>query len=270
MDKFSTETEAPEPSYNFAGYDKDRVVISSGPKNGLLWRGEAYDKNIALMESLNKVFTSGFTLGNEQSMLASLSYIKERYPNSIYASNTYSNQGEFTGLEQEQLAAGTYGFTYLIDANELESIPLCEENLINPNFIRGCSEPISEGPDYAIISPIDPSLVIGAVPSAFNAYALGIPERSFIKNPAYKEILDFGKLKEDLEISLFFELNTLTLKYPELSIYEVYKKFLQADDKLVVAQSYSEAMTSGNSTFFQRVPRIAGLDSIAYNSELKF
>ena len=38
------------------------------------------------------------------------------------------------------------------------------------------------------------------MPSAFNAYALGIPERSFIKNPAYKEILNFGKLKEDLEI----------------------------------------------------------------------
>lgn len=44
------------------------------------------------------------------------------------------------------------------------------------------------------------------MPSAFNAYALGIPERSFIKNPAYKEILNFGKLKEDLEIRCFLSL----------------------------------------------------------------
>lgn len=269
MDNFPTEIEAPEPSYNLASYDKDGVTISSGPKNGLLWRGEAFDKKIPLIESLNKVFTLGFTQGNEQSILASLAYIKEKYPNSIYASNTYSMTGEFVGLEQEELAAGTYGYIYLIDAKNIKSIPLCEENLINSNFIGGCPELTSEGPEHAIISRIK-NRIIGAIPSAFIAFALGIPERSFIKNPGYKEILDFVKLKEYLGISLFSELNTLTLKYPNLSIDEVYKKFLEADDKLVTAQSYSEVMTGGNSTFFQRVPLTSGLDSIAYNSQLKF
>ena len=269
MDNFPSEIEAPEPSYNLSSYDKDGIVISSGPKNGLLWRGEAFDKKMPLIESLNKVFTLGFTQGNEQSILSSLAYIKEKYPNSIYASYTYSSKGEFFGLEQEELAAGMYGYIYLIDTRNLKSIPLCEENLINPNFIAGCPELISEGPEHVIISQID-NRIIGAIPSAFIAFALGIPERSFIKNPGYNEILDFGKLKEYLGISLLSELNTLTLKYPNLSIDEVYKKFLEVDDKLVTAQSYSEVVTGGNSTFFKQVPLTSGLDSIAYNSQLKF
>ncbi len=157
----------------------------------------------------------------------------------------------------------------MIDAKNLKSIILCEENLINSNFIAGCSEVISEGPDYAIISQIDPICVIGAMPSAFIAFALGLPERSFILNPVYREVFNFGKIKEISDILLFATFYTLALKYPNLSIGEVYKKFPDSDVKLVTAQS-SETMTAGSSTFFHRQPSVAALDPTAYSSHLKF
>lgn len=268
MDNFPTEIEAPEPAYNFSHNNEEGVIVSFGPKNGLLWRGEAFDKEMPLIESLNKVFTQGFTQNDEQSCLANLAYIKEKYPNSICASNTYANKGEFTGLEQEQLSAGMYGYIYLIDVKNLESIPLCEENLVNPHFIAG-SEKISEGPDHAIISQIDPRCIMGAVPSAFIAFALGTSEKSFIINPTYHEIFYLGKVKEVSDIFLFTAFDTLTLKYPNLSIDDVYKKFLEEDAKLATAQSYSEVMTAGSSTFFHRTPSTSALDPHAY-SQLKF
>ncbi len=61
MDTFSTEIEVPEPAYCFSHYNEEGVLVSYGPKNGLLWLGEAFDKEMHLMESLNKVFTRFYT-----------------------------------------------------------------------------------------------------------------------------------------------------------------------------------------------------------------
>ncbi len=195
MDNHFSDQELPETSFEFSHHNQDDVIISHGPKNGFLWRGEEANPD-SLVDSLKKVFEIGFTRGNEQSPLAKLSYIQS-HPDFICASNTYCNNGEFTGLEQEQLSAGAYGYIYLIDTSKknIQSIPLCEENLLNSNFVAGYTEEINEGPDYAIISKVDPKCIIGAIPSTFVALALGINEKSFIMNPAYKEIFYCEKIK---------------------------------------------------------------------------
>lgn len=231
MDNHFSDQELPETSYEFSNLNQNNIIISYGPKNGFLWRGEAFDKQQNLIECLNNVFTYGFTQQDEQSALANLPYIK-RYPDFICASNTYCNNGEFTGLEQEQLSAGTYGYIYLIDTSKknIQSIPLCEENLLNSNFVAGYTEEINEGPDYAIISKVDPKCIIGAMPSAFVAFALGISEKSFIKNPAYKEIFCCEKIKEVIggEFSLIVP-ERLRLS-PDLPVSEVYQRYLQAEE----------------------------------------
>ena len=79
MDNISDQA-LPETSFEFSHYNQDTIIISFGPKNGFLWRGEAFDEKKHLIEGLNKVFTEGFTQGDEQSILANLDYIKQNYP----------------------------------------------------------------------------------------------------------------------------------------------------------------------------------------------
>ncbi|MEN9917006.1 MAG: hypothetical protein RLY40_938 [Pseudomonadota bacterium] len=86
MDKISLGQELPIDPFELTQLNKDDVIIS-GPKNGLLWRGEEANPT-DLKESLKKVFETGFTLGNEQSPLAELPYIKS-HSNFICAFNTY-------------------------------------------------------------------------------------------------------------------------------------------------------------------------------------
>lgn len=252
MDNFSDQ-ELPETSFEFSHYNQDKIIISYGPKNGLLWRGEAFDKKNHLIESLNKVFIEGFTQSDEPSILANLDYIKQNYPNFICASNTFSNGGEFTGLDHEDLSAGTYGYVYLIDTRNknMQSIPLCEENLVNSAFVSNSTEVINEGPDYAIISKVAPECIIGARPSAFVAYALGVKENTFIINPIYQGVLSLGTINIFTGNSKFYTLNALALKYPNLSIEEVYKNYLKADEQAM--QSGAASYTASDVTFFNRL-----------------
>jgi hypothetical protein len=258
MDTISADRELPETSFELSHHNQDTIVVSYGPKNGFLWRGEAFDKQSHLIECLNNVFRNGFTQRDEQSVLANLAYIKQHYPDFICASNTYCNSDEFTGLEQEQLSAGTYGYIYLIDTSKknIQSIPLCEENLSNAHFVAGHTEEINEGPDYAIISKVDPKCIIGAMPSAFVAFALGITEKSFIMNPAYQGIIYFDKIKEFSDIALFSTSGALSLKYPNLPIEEVYQNYLRADKMAAQLCSSSTDSNVVSSTFFHRQPQL--------------
>ncbi|WP_342220563.1 hypothetical protein [Rickettsiella endosymbiont of Miltochrista miniata] len=271
MDNNFSDQELPETSFEFSNLNQNNIIISYGPKNGFLWRGEAFDKQQNLIECLNNVFTYGFTQRDEQSVLANLPYIK-RYPDFICASNTYCcNNDEFTGLEQEQLAAGTYGYIYLIDTSKknIQSIPLCEENLLNENFVAGYTEEINEGPDYAIISKVDPKCIIGAMPSAFVAFALGINEKSFIKNPAYKEIFCCEKIKEIIGGEfLLIAPGRLRLSH-DLPVSEVYQRYLQADEMAAQSRSSSTATNANmvSATFFQGQPQLPESTSTDPNAQ---
>lgn len=266
MDTISTR-ELPETSFELSHRNQNNIIISYGPKNGFLWRGEAFDKQQNLIECLNNVFTHGFTQRDEQSLLANLPYVK-RYPDFICASNTYSNNDEFTGLEQEQLSAGTYGYIYLIDTSKknIQSIPLCEENLSNENFVAGYTEEVNEGPDYAIITKVDANCIIGAMPSAFVAFALGISEKSFIKNPAYKEIFYCEKIKEVTggEFSLIVA-ERLRLS-PDLPVSEIYQRYLQAEESSNQQASLSVSSSQNRKSviFFQ-----SGTDKVPLFSETR-
>lgn len=250
MENVSADLELPEPSFELSYCNQDNVIISHGPKNGFLWRGEEADPN-NLIASLNKVFQTGFTSDNEHSPLAKLPYI-QFHPDFVCASNTYRSGEEFIGFDNEEASAGEYGFTYLIDTSKknIQSIPLCKENLKNSTFIAGYTGEgkLTEGPDYAIISKVDPKHIIGAVPSAFVAFALGINEKSFIKNPAYKEIFSCEKIKEVIGEE-FLLIAPERLGNPDLPLSEVYQHYLQADE--MAAQS---CLSTGvdSTTFFQR------------------
>ncbi|MEN9450238.1 MAG: hypothetical protein RJA83_852 [Pseudomonadota bacterium] len=203
MDNHFYDQELPEISFEFSHHNQDNIIISYGPKNGFLWRGEEADPN-NLLGSLNKVFETGFTQGNEHSPLAKLPYIQS-YPDFICASNTYwvGEEKEFFGFDSEQASAGVYGYVYLIDTSKknMQSIPLYKGNLDNPMFVASyIGEQISEGPDYAIISKVDPKYIIGAMPSESIASTLvstlDTKEKIFIQNPAYKGIFCCEKIKE--------------------------------------------------------------------------
>jgi hypothetical protein len=208
----------------------DNVLISFGPENGLLWRGEAIDpQKTSLIDGLNKVFQHGFAQRNEQSVLARLPYLSAHYPTFTCASNAYSNGGELIGLNHEKALAGNYGYVYLIDSNYhngIQSIPLCEENINNSNFVAGYRGDINQGPDYAIISTFNSAFIIGAVPSEFVAFALGINEKSFIINPIYHGVIYLDKIREASGISMFLTSGNLALKYPNLSIDQIYQRYL--------------------------------------------
>lgn len=229
MDAFNLET--PIDSFEISYKSPNRVRISSHSKNGLLWRGEAFDKKLNLIDCLKKVFTTGFTQRDEQSVLANLS-----------------------SLKQQQLSVGTYGYTYLIDTSKKN---IREENLRNTNFVANCSEKkTNEGPD-AINSKLNPKCILGAVPSVFVAFALGVAERSFIANPDYQGIFNLSIIKEVSDNSQFL-MSTLSLQYPDLPIDEVYRNYLSADEEIAVR-------TNSSSAFFPRQPRSLELPSTSSN-----
>lgn len=242
MDNLSSDQELPEISYELSRRNQDGIIISFGPKNGFLWRGEVANSN-DLIGSLKKVFEKGFTPGDEHSSLAQLPYIQSHL-GFICASNTYRCGVEFTGFESEKASAGMYGYIYLIDTSEknIQSIPLCEENLLNENFVAGYAGigEIYEGPDYAIIPKasessapreytlVEPKYIIGAVPTEDVAGSLRIEEKSFVQNHVYQGSVSSGKLKEFLGDPKLYRLEL---------------------DKLVSAQSCS------SSAFFHEQPR---------------
>jgi hypothetical protein len=120
----------------------------------------------------------------------------------------------------------------LIDTENLESIPLCEQNLNNSTFVAGyIGEQLSEGPEYAVISRVEPENIMGAMPSSKEAaFALGVKENSFIKNPAYKKIFDCEKVQQAIgrEFSLIVP-ERLNIN-PDLPLNEVYQRYKQAEE----------------------------------------
>lgn len=128
----------------------------------------------------------------------------------------------------------------MIDTSKknIQSIPLCEENLSNAHFVAGHTEEINEGPDYAIISKVDPKCIIGAMPSESVAFNLGINDKSFIRNPHYQGSVSSEKLKGFSEIAWLYTLH--------------------ADDKVISEQSCSSSTDSNvvSSTFFHRQPQL--------------
>lgn len=232
----NTKLSQQELSFSPAYFNQDGILISYGPTNARLWRGEELNiQEFSLIDGLNKVFQTGFTQNNELSPLARLPYIQSHYPDFIGASNTYASAGEFIGLDNEQLSAGNYGYTYLLDTskeNKIEAIPLCEQNLLNPFFVAGYSgEMITEGPDYAILTKPDAKLIIGAVPSAFVAFAFGIDEKSFIKNPAYKGDFRPAELTEISGFTLLVP-ECLKLQYPNLPLKAVYQCYSNGTEQV--------------------------------------
>lgn len=65
MDTFSVDRELPETSFELSHHNQANIIISYGPKNGFLWRGEEANPD-DFIGSLKKVFETGFTRGNEQ------------------------------------------------------------------------------------------------------------------------------------------------------------------------------------------------------------
>ncbi len=248
--------ELPYQSF-FPAYSKaDDVLISFGPKNGLLWRGESIDpQEVSLIGGLNRVFQQGFTQRDEQSILARLPYLSLHYPHFVCASNTYCSGNELTGWNNEEALAGNYGYVYLIDSRYdkgIQSIPLCEENINNSNFVAGYSGEINEGPDYAVISRLNPDSIIGAVPSEFIAFALGMNEKFFIINPIYCGASYLDKINEISGISQFLKPEVLSLKYPELSIDQTYQRYLLEKHPTVAGLlSLSNASYYHGAGFFQ-------------------
>lgn len=179
--------------FSFASSSKTKI-INSDQKNGFFWRKKKANPD-DLIGSLKKIFATGFAPGNEQNALTKLSPVQS-HPNFIGASNTNQNDEEFTSLDNEQLSDGMYAYIYLIESSHnINSIALCEENLHNPSFTTDNSVvKISEEPDYAI-SKVDPQCIIGAMPSALVAFALGLPKQSFITNPTYNKIFHCEKIK---------------------------------------------------------------------------
>jgi|GEM_PF-2823032 len=180
------------------------VLISFGPEDGILWRGqEIIDSQqnlskISLLAHLNKVFHCGFTRYAEQSILAALPYINSLDPMFICASSS-----DPLGKENEEISAGAYGYVYMIDStveNKIQSVPLCEANIANPNFRKGYFGEITEGPDYAIISKFNVKHILGAIPSLSVVKLLGVNEKSFIKNPKYSGSFSDEDIKKITEV----------------------------------------------------------------------
>lgn len=276
MDNIPELQALPKTSFEFSRKNQDNIIISYGPKNGLLWRGEEVNiQEINLIDGLNKVFQTGFQ-GIGGNVLEDLPYIQSHYPGFIGASNTYRYGDESFGRDHEGLSAGTYGYIYLIDTdkkNRMESIPLCKENIRKTAFVTGYKgdhegNMIIEGPEYAIIRQPDFKFIIGAIPSEFVAFALGIDEKGFIINPAYKKIC-FEKIEKAIgEEFLLITPRYLRMKYPNLSLSEVYQRYLQADEMISARSDLS--LTSSNvvspAAFFQ-LPDLTPVNEYAYSHQ---
>jgi hypothetical protein len=233
----SSTREIPNSPHLLPYLNPDRVLVCLGPRNGILWRSEEVDLQATnLIGGFKSVFQHGFTQKNE-SVLARLPYMQLRYERFVCASDTYCVNDHPIGFDNEQLSAGDYGYVYMIDSsqqNNIHSVPLCEENIINPEFVAGYSEEteITEGPEYAIVSELNARFIVGAVPSSFIAYALGIHEKSFIINPYYLGTVSQKQIKEVSGVEyniLDDEHSPLSLRHPNLSIGETYKCYLQAE-----------------------------------------
>jgi hypothetical protein len=260
------------PSFIPAYYSNpDNILISFGPQNGMLWRAEEIGpQEINLVEGLNKVFQTGFTQRDEQSVLAQLPYMKSHYPNFICASNTHLSDKRWTAWESQQAAAGNYGYFYLIDSsskNAIESIPLCEENRHNSNFVAAYAAEIKTEPDYAIITKLDPKFIIGAVPSEFVAFSLEMEQKRFITNPIYQGITYFNKIEEVSGISSFLTFDVFAMKYQHLARVDIFK-FYSAKKELITSPNLL-SLPSGSAThFFPTNPRSKLPEASASNVEV--
>lgn len=184
-----------EKSFDFSFASSSTTkIINSDAKNGFFWYKKKANPD-DLIASLKKIFETGLTPVNEQNPMTKLPPVQS-HPNFIAASNTIQNDEEFTRFDNEQLSDGMYAYIYLIESNHnINSLALCEENLDNPSFTTDNSVvKISEEQDYAI-SKVDPQCIIGAMPSALVAFALGLPKQSFITNPTYNKIFNCEKIK---------------------------------------------------------------------------
>ena len=86
------------------------------------------------------------------------------------------------------------------EKNKIQSVPLCEANIANPNFRKGYFGEMTEGPDYAIISKFNVKHILGAIPSLSVVKFLGINEKSFIKNPKYRGSFSDEDIKKITEV----------------------------------------------------------------------
>lgn len=210
------------------------------PKKDFIWRGEEIIVNEndfvnTLVDALNNVFKSGFKQTDLDKTILSPVFdpLLETY---ISASSTKCSDNEFIGRDNELVSAGNYGYIYLIRADNINIFSLPKE--------KG---------SYAILSKIDPTLIVGAMPSAFVAFALGISEKSFITNPTYKKIFNCEKIKgfigEEFSLIVPERLHISS----ELSISEVYQRYLQAEHSHQQASSLGASSSQNRKSviFFQ-------------------
>lgn len=186
------------------------------PKKDFIWRGQEIiikkDSSVNILaEGLNEVFKNGFRQTDLDTEILSKVFkpLPETY---ITASSTKCSDGDFIGRDNELFSAGTYGYIFLVEAKNITTVDVPKE--------KG---------SYAIVSKIDPSLIVGAMPSVFVAFALNIPEQSFITNPAHEKVFNCGKIKQVIgeEFSLIVP-ERLPRNPGYLS--EVYQRYLQADE----------------------------------------
>jgi hypothetical protein len=206
-------------------------------KEGILWRGEANidSDKVNVVLSLERVFRSSFmkNKGDEQSVLAKLPYLQGN------VSYTYASIDNPVGRENEAVAAGEDGYLYIIDAKKSWYIPLSEENISIPAFVKGCTAEIWPGPDCAIVGDVDPSDIVGAIPSSLVAFTLGIDEKSFIRNPYYNGLLTDETIKKYEDIDRIVKLSSLASVYPDLCMEEVYQRYLIAEERSTLKQTAS-------------------------------
>ncbi|MFZ0218946.1 MAG: hypothetical protein WAL30_01900 [Candidatus Aquirickettsiella sp.] len=204
------------------------------PKDEFIWRGEEVivEKSSCvntLLDRFNDVFQNGFNQTDlDKKLLEKFKPLPQTY---ISASSIKCRDNEFIGRDNELVSAGTYGFIYLIKADNLSIVSLPKE--------KG---------SYAIVSKIDPKLIVGAMPSTFVAFALGIPEQSFITNPAYNKTFDCEKIKAAIGVEYVL---IVSKRFHDLndSLSEVYQRYLQAEESS--SQPVALVQNHPSVTFFQ-------------------
>ncbi len=186
------------------------------PKKEFIWRGEEIivEKNHSasiLVDGLNEVFQNGFHQTDlDKVILSKFKPLPQAY---ITASSCCNTDSEFIGRENELFSAGTYGYIYLVEAENITTIDVPKE--------KG---------SYAIVSKIDPSLIVGAMPSAFVAFALNIPEQSFITNSVYEKVFNCEKIKQVIGEEFLLIVPAARLHINSGYLSEVYQRYLQAEE----------------------------------------
>ena len=180
------------------------------PKEDFIWRGEEIvvkENSFAnsLVDGLNDVFQNGFKqTAVDKEILSEFKYLSQTY---ITASSTKCSA---IGQDNELLSAGTYGYIYLVKAEQIQLASLQKGS-------------------YAITPEIDSSLIVGAMPSAFVAFALGINEQSFITNPQYQEDELNEDLKKRLGIVNCIVSDNFSKKYFKDTLETIYNRYLHTD-----------------------------------------